>query len=97
MGHWSNRDVSPDRVQHAGGDALPSGQAKDPDPTDPTQGLFWDRGAAPGSVSLHEVVLSHVLVVIRLFEDSVGLEGHMKHLEICPYTNIYSENPRSPL
>lgn len=68
-------DIVPDGVQHAGCDALSSGQTEDPDPTDPTQSLFWDGGAAPGSVSLHEVVLRHVFVSIRLLEDSVRLEG----------------------
>lgn len=66
-------DIVPDGVQHTGCDALPSGQAEHPDPTDPTQSLFWDSGAAPGSVSLHEVVLCHIFVLIRLLQDSVSL------------------------
>lgn len=77
----------PDGVQHAGGDALSSGQAEDPDPADPAQSLFWDGGAAPGSVSFHEVVLGHILLSIWLLEDSVSLEGDKrkgkKTMQIC--------------
>lgn len=68
-------DILPDRVQHAGCDALSPGQTEDPDPTDPTQRLFRDGGAAPGSVPLHEVVFRHVFESIWLLQDSVSLEG----------------------
>lgn len=67
-------EVLPDSVQHAGCDALPSGQAEHPDPTDATQGLFWDGGAAPRPVALHEVLLRHIFVPIRLLQYSVSLE-----------------------
>lgn len=67
--------ILPDSIQHTGCDALSSGQAEDPDPADATQSLFWDGGAAPGSVSLHEVVLGHILESIWLLEDSVSLNG----------------------
>lgn len=81
-------DIIPDGVQHAGCDALSSGQTEDPDPTDPAQSLFWDGGAAPCSVSLHEVVLRHVFVAIRLLEDSVSLRG-TKSRAVC-------QNPSAP-
>lgn len=63
----------PDDIQQTGCDALTPGQAEDPDPADPAQSLFWDGGAAPGSVSLHEVILGHIFVPIRLLENPVSL------------------------
>lgn len=68
-------DILPDCVQYAGCNALSSGQTEDPDPTDATQRLFRDSGAAPGSVPLHEVVFRHVFESIWLLQDSVSLEG----------------------
>lgn len=65
----------PDSVQHAGGDVLPSGQTEHPDATDSAQRHLWDGGAAPGSVSLHEVVLGHVPLLLRLLQNSVSLQG----------------------
>lgn len=54
----------PDGVQHAGGDALPPGQTEHPDPANPTESRLWDSGAAPGPVSLHEVILRHVFLLV---------------------------------
>lgn len=71
----NERDIVPDGVQHACCDALSSGQTEDPDPADAAQSLFWDGRAAPGPVSLHEVVLRHVFVSVWLLEDSVSLQG----------------------
>lgn len=75
------RNILPDGIQHTGCDALPPGQAENPDPADPTQSLFWDGGAAPGSVSLHEVVLGHIFVSIRLLKNSVSLKRKSSGVE----------------
>lgn len=64
----------PDGVQHAGGDSPPPGQAEHPDSADPTESRLRDGGAAPGSVSLHEIVLCHVFLTIWLLQDSVTLK-----------------------
>lgn len=72
-------EAAPDGVQHAGGDALSSRQTEHPDPADPTQSLFRDGGAAPGSVSLHEVVLHHVFVLLWLLQDSESLTDGFSH------------------
>lgn len=65
----------PDSVQHAGRDVLSSGQTEHPDATDAAQRRLRDGGAAPGPVALHEVVAFHVLVLLRLLQNSVRLEG----------------------
>lgn len=67
--------IVPDRVQHACGNTLSSGQAEHPDPADTTEGRFWDCGAAPGSVALHEVIFGHVLCSVWLLKNSVCLNG----------------------
>ena len=87
----------PDGVQHAGCDALSPGQTEDPDPTDAAQSLFWDGGAAPGSVSLHEVVLHHVFVPVRLLEDSVSLKGREvdRHKATFTVTLLYIRHLQS--
>lgn len=83
-------DIIPDCVQHTGSDALTSGQTEDPDPTDATQSLFWDSGAAPGSMSLHEVVLCHVFLSVWLLQDSVSLKGQ----KVKPSVRIQSTSAR---
>ena len=67
--------VLPDGVQQARGDALPAGQAEDPDAADPAHGVLRAVGAAPGPVVLHEVLPGHVFRGLGHRQHAVRLDG----------------------
>lgn len=68
-----NRCLVPDSVQKTCCDALSPHQTEDPDTADTTNGFFWDSGAAPSSVVLHEVLLVHVFRFLGLLQHPKGL------------------------
>lgn len=72
--HIVEKKALPDGVQHAGGDSPPPGQTEHPDSADPTESRLRGGSAAPGSVSLQEIVLCHVFLMIWLLQDSVSLK-----------------------
>lgn len=87
--HIIDKETLPDCVQHAGGNAHPPGQTEHPDPTDPAESRLWNGGAAPGSVSFHEIVFCHVFLSIWLLQDSVSLRRHQEATNIMVWKNVH--------
>lgn len=64
---------SPETLDHARGDALPSHQTEDPDAADATEGWLRVGGAAPGTLTLKHHLLSFRALWHRLLYHPVAL------------------------